>query len=157
MRRRSKAPERDEIQVRSREHHLNPDQNENRVPPTQDRKQADGKQRRGNDEEVLKCWCHDAVYLAFGERTPPACWRSALGDRELSFSHRKQTTRRGSSFSQDAETSTVQPCAPQAPDSAFTFFPPSPAQAHRSERRSGEARRIATATHNPSLMPGRFA
>src|SRR6266480_2647937 len=124
MRRRSKAPERDKIQVRSREHHLNPDQDKNRVTPAQGRKQADGKQRRGNDEEELKCWCHDAVYLASGERTSLACWRSALGDRELSLSHRKQTTRRGSSFPQNAETSTVQPCAPQAPDFALTLFPP---------------------------------
>jgi hypothetical protein len=58
MRRRSETPERDEIQVRSREHHLNPDQDENRVPPTEGGKQADGKQRRGNDDEELKCWCH---------------------------------------------------------------------------------------------------
>src|SRR5580765_5421685 len=43
MRRRSETPERDKIQVRSSEHHLNPDQNENRVPPAEGRKQADGK------------------------------------------------------------------------------------------------------------------
>jgi hypothetical protein len=101
------------------------------MTPTEGRKQADGKQRRGNDEEELKCWCHDAVYLASGERAPLACWRSALGDRELSLSHRKQSTRRGSSFPQNAETSTVQPCAPQTPDSALTFFPPSQAQERR--------------------------
>jgi hypothetical protein len=94
------------------------------VPPTEGREQTDGKQRRRNDEERLECWCHDAIYLASGERTPLACWRATPGDRELSLSHSKQTTRRGSSFPQNAETSMVQPCAPQAPDFALTSFPP---------------------------------
>src|SRR5678815_5411418 len=62
MRRRSETPECDKIQVRRCEHHLDPDQDKNCMTPTEGRKQADGKQRRGNDEEELKCWCHDAVY-----------------------------------------------------------------------------------------------
>jgi hypothetical protein len=53
------------------------------VPPAEGRKQANGKQRRGNDEEELKCWCHDAVYLASGERTRLACWRARPRDRGL--------------------------------------------------------------------------
>src|SRR5205814_9579858 len=51
-------PKRDEIQIRRREHHLNPDENENGVTPAQGREQADRKQRRGNDEKSLKCRCH---------------------------------------------------------------------------------------------------
>ena len=58
MRWRSETPERDEIQVRRGKHHLDPDQDENRVTSAKGRKQADGKQRRGNDEEELKCWRH---------------------------------------------------------------------------------------------------
>src|SRR5258705_13486479 len=41
MRWRRETPECDKIQVRSREHHLNPDQNENRVTPTEGREQTD--------------------------------------------------------------------------------------------------------------------
>src|SRR5260370_25409606 len=106
--------DRDEIQIRRGEHHFDSDEDENGVTPAERCEQADGKQRCGNNEEELKCWCHDAVYLESGERTPLACWRSTPGDCELSLSRRKQTTRRGSLSPQNAETSTVQPCAPQA-------------------------------------------
>src|SRR5437867_1138746 len=70
MRWRSETPERNEIQIRRREHHLDPDENENGVTATQRGEKPDGKQRRRDNEEELKCWCHDAVYLASGERTP---------------------------------------------------------------------------------------
>src|SRR5262249_51130793 len=58
MRWRSKAPERDEIQVRSGEHHFNSDQDENRVTSAQCSEQADGKQGRGHNQESLECRRH---------------------------------------------------------------------------------------------------
>ncbi len=51
-------PKRDEIQIRRREHHLNPDENENGVTPAQGREQADRKQRRGNDEKRSSLLLH---------------------------------------------------------------------------------------------------
>src|SRR5262249_50716246 len=58
MRWRSETPERDEIQVCRSEHHLDADQNENGVTAAQCSEKPDRKQRRGNNEEELKCWCH---------------------------------------------------------------------------------------------------
>src|SRR5207248_636817 len=99
MRRRRETPERDEIQVRGREHHFDADQNKNRVSPTERREQADRKQGGRNDQETLQCRCHEPVFFAY-------C-RSAPADRKFSLSHRQQTARRRSSFPQNAETSTV--------------------------------------------------
>src|SRR5262249_42013744 len=61
MRWRSETPERNEIQVRRSEHHLDADQNENGVTPAERCEQAYGKQRRGNDEESLECGCHSST------------------------------------------------------------------------------------------------
>src|ERR1043166_5256672 len=154
MRWRSKTPERDKIQVRSGEHHLDPEQDKNRVTPAEDGEHADRKQSRGNDEEELKCWCHDAVYLGSGRRAL-ARWRPALAHRELSLPC-KQTTVRRSLFPQNVETSTVQPCASRAADSALIVSPPSRERARRLERRSEAARHIATATRNRSSTSRRF-
>src|ERR1051326_5541284 len=74
-------PKGDEIQIRRREHHLNPDQNENGVTPAQDRQQSDRKQRSGNDEKSLQCRCHrfssststSAPISAAVRRTPMHC------------------------------------------------------------------------------------
>src|SRR5262249_38817620 len=58
---RSETPERNEIQVRRSEHHLDADQNENGGTPAERCEQAYGKQRRGNDEESLECGCHSST------------------------------------------------------------------------------------------------
>ena len=51
MRLAPESPERDEIQVRCREHHLDPDQNENGVSPTQRGEEADREQSGRDNEE----------------------------------------------------------------------------------------------------------
>src|SRR5262249_41948925 len=58
---RSKMPERDEIQIRRGEHHLDSDEDENGVTPAECCEQTDGKQRCGNDEESLECRGHGAA------------------------------------------------------------------------------------------------
>lgn len=55
---RSETPERDEIQIRCREHQLDPNQNENGVTPAKRGEQTDAEQRRRDDEAKLECGCH---------------------------------------------------------------------------------------------------
>src|SRR4030095_10084705 len=52
---RTEPPERDEIQVRGCKHHLDADQDENRMPPAERSEQPDAEKRRGYDEEDLEC------------------------------------------------------------------------------------------------------
>ena len=47
----AETPESDEVQIRSREHELDPDENKNRVPPAQRREQAN-REKRGRDDEA---------------------------------------------------------------------------------------------------------
>src|SRR5262249_4227216 len=54
MRLRSETPERNKIQVRRGEHHLDPDEDENRMSPAQCSEQADAKKGGGNDQETLE-------------------------------------------------------------------------------------------------------
>ena len=54
-------PERDEIQIRRGEHHLDSDEDENSVTPAEGCEKADGKQRRGNDEKILERRYHGAA------------------------------------------------------------------------------------------------
>jgi len=58
LRGRTETPESNEIQVRRGQHHFNADENENGVAPTERGEEADGEQRRGNDEENLERWSH---------------------------------------------------------------------------------------------------
>src|SRR6266853_5061256 len=94
-------PKRDEIQVRRRQHHLNPDQNENGVTPAQGREQADRKQRSGNDEKSLQCRCHrfssststSAPISAAVRSTPTHCsghTYPAINTRTISLTVRAQ-------------------------------------------------------------------
>src|SRR5260221_14659651 len=55
---RSETPERDKIQIRSGQHQLDADEDENRVTPTKRRQESDGKQCAGNGDEGLQCGCH---------------------------------------------------------------------------------------------------
>ena len=48
---RTETPERDEIQVRGGEHHLDADEDEDRVTPAQRGEQSDAEQGGGDDEE----------------------------------------------------------------------------------------------------------
>src|SRR3954453_15458152 len=49
--RRTKSPERDEVDVRGGEHHFDANQNEDPVTAAERGKQSDGKERTGNDEK----------------------------------------------------------------------------------------------------------
>ena len=57
----TEPPKRDEIQIRCCKHHLNADQNENRMAPAERGEQADAEKRRGYNEENLECNCHGAA------------------------------------------------------------------------------------------------
>ena len=70
---RTKSPEGDKVQVRRRQHHLDPDENENGMTATERGKKADGKQCPGYDEEDLKRGRHRGANW-IGERTRPARW-----------------------------------------------------------------------------------
>src|SRR5205085_8553773 len=58
LRDRPETPKRDEIEVRSREHQLDADENEDGVLATERREQTDGEKRRGNDEAKLERGSH---------------------------------------------------------------------------------------------------
>src|SRR5436853_3085928 len=58
VRKRSKTPKCDEIQIRRSEHYLDANQNEDRVTTAQRREQADRKDARRHYKENLKRWRH---------------------------------------------------------------------------------------------------
>jgi hypothetical protein len=58
MRSGTEPPERNEIQVRCCEHHLDADQNENGMAPAERGEQADAEQRCRYDEDDLECKRH---------------------------------------------------------------------------------------------------
>src|SRR5437764_2431930 len=58
LRGRPETPKRDEIQIRSREHQLDADENEDGVLAAERREQTDGEKRRGNDEAKLERGSH---------------------------------------------------------------------------------------------------
>ena len=59
----TEPPERNEIQVRCCEHHLDADQNENRMPPAERGEQTDAEKRCGYDEEDLECMGQSLPFL----------------------------------------------------------------------------------------------
>src|SRR5438270_4629669 len=58
LRSRAETPKRDEIEIRSREHQLDADENEDGVPATERREQANGAKRGGNDDTKLERGSH---------------------------------------------------------------------------------------------------
>lgn len=58
LRLRTEAPERNEIQIRRCQHHLDTDENENSVTPAERGEQSDAEQRRRYDQEKLKRGIH---------------------------------------------------------------------------------------------------
>ena len=59
----AEALERDKVEVRGGEHHLDADQDENRVTSAQRGEKPNAEQCCGNDEEDLECQGHGAANL----------------------------------------------------------------------------------------------